>query len=43
MAAGSAIAGRVSAERLRRTFAWAVVTLGSVILAQQVLSRAGLV
>ena len=43
MAAGSAIAGRVSAERLRRTFAWTVVTLGAVILAQQVLSRAGLV
>jgi hypothetical protein len=43
MAAGSAVAGRVSAERLRRTFAWTVVTLGAVILTHQVLTRAGLV
>jgi len=42
MAAGSGIAGRVSAERLRRAFAWTVIALGTAIAAREVLARAGL-
>jgi uncharacterized membrane protein YfcA len=43
MAGGSLVASRVSAERLRQIFAWAVIALGAAILARQVLSRAGMV
>jgi hypothetical protein len=43
MAGGSLVASRVSAARLRQIFAWAVIALGAAILAQQVLSRAGVV
>jgi hypothetical protein len=43
MAGGSVVTRRVSAEGLRRAFAWAVIALGSAILAGQALGRAGLV
>jgi uncharacterized membrane protein YfcA len=41
MIGGSAITGRVSAESLRRWFAWAVIVLGAAILGFQALGRAG--
>ena len=41
MIGGSAITGRVSAESLRRGFAWAVIVLGAAILGFQALGRAG--
>jgi hypothetical protein len=40
MAAGTAVAGRVSSEGLRRAFAWAVIVLGATIAAREVLARA---
>jgi hypothetical protein len=43
MAGGSVITGRMSADGLRRAFAWAVIALGAAILAGQALGRAGLV
>ena len=41
MIGGSTITGRVSAESLRRWFAWAVIVLGAAILGFQALGRAG--
>jgi uncharacterized protein len=41
MIGGSRITGRVSAESLRRGFAWAVIALGAAILGFQALGRAG--
>ena len=41
MAGGSAVAGRVSAARLRQIFAWAVIALGAAMLVHQVVARAG--
>ena len=41
MAGGSFVARRVTADGLKRTFAWAVLALGAAILGHQVLSRLG--
>ena len=41
MIGGSVFTRRVSAEELRRGFAWAVIALGLAILASQVVTRAG--
>jgi hypothetical protein len=41
MGGGSIVARRVSAEGLRRAFAWAVIALGGAILGSQLLSRFG--
>ena len=43
MAGGSIVTRRMSADGLRRAFAWAVITLGGAIAGYQVLVRAGLV
>ncbi|MFO7692075.1 MAG: sulfite exporter TauE/SafE family protein [Vicinamibacterales bacterium] len=42
MVGGSMLTRRLSADLLRRGFAWAVMALGAAILASQVLARAGL-
>jgi hypothetical protein len=42
MVGGSTLTRRVSADGLRRGFAWAVIGLGTAILASQVLARTGL-
>ena len=42
MLGGSRVTKRVSAERLRRGFAWAVIALGAAILGFQAAGRAGL-
>ena len=42
MVGGSMLTRRVSAEGLRRGFAWAVIALGAAILGFQALARAGL-
>jgi uncharacterized protein len=42
MFGGSTLTRRVSGDGLRRTLAWAVITLGAAILGSQALARAGL-
>jgi hypothetical protein len=42
MVGGSVLTRRASGETLRRGFAWAVMVLGTAILASQALSRAGI-
>jgi uncharacterized membrane protein YfcA len=42
MVGGSTLTRRVSADGLRRGFGWAVIVLGTAILASQVLARTGL-
>jgi len=41
MLGGSMVATRLSAEHLRRAFAWAIILLGAAILAYQAAGRAG--